>query len=64
MAANYSQPDFRNPAANPLVTVRPINLNYLAISAVPAAAYIQPVTAKDDPQGTITAGKSGKGGPG
>jgi len=31
---------------------------------IPPPHFIDPVTSKDDPQGTVVAGKSGKGGPG
>ena len=65
--ANYVQPDYRIPSA-PGVTVQPHQAgatsgNPLSLSW-PVPRYIDPVTVKDDPQGTIVAGKSGKGSPG
>jgi hypothetical protein len=64
---NYSQPNSAAPAPNPAVTIQPHPLGAasghpLGLSSAPIPAYIQPnLSPKDDPQGTIRAGKSGKG---
>jgi hypothetical protein len=63
---NYVQPDFRNPTPNPSVGIQPHNSltkNPMALSW-PIPPFVEKLSDKDDPQGNIRAGRSGKGGPG
>jgi hypothetical protein len=59
----YIQPDFRNPVT-PGVTVQVEAKNNPMALVWPLPVYTEKLSAKDDPQGTIRAGKSGKAGPG
>ena len=62
--SNYVQPDFRLPVISGVtVQVESKNNNPMKLTW-PMAIYSQPIGVKDDPQGTIASGKSGKGGPG
>jgi len=65
---NYTQPDFRIPAPNPAVTVQPHQPGAASGNPLgliwPLPGFVEKLNARDDPQGTIKAGKSGKGGPG
>ncbi len=63
--SNYVQPNVFNPVPNPLVGIPGIipvlHGEALGLPATPLTRYIENVSAKDDPQGTIKTGKSGKG---
>ena len=61
--ANYIQPDFRTPTPTPLPTVQPhqagaANGNPIALTW-PIPRHVEKVSDKDDPQGSIRAGRSG-----
>jgi hypothetical protein len=50
------QADYRTPIVNANVAVYPVGNNILSLSW-PLPIYVNPVSAKDDPQGTIRAGR-------
>jgi hypothetical protein len=64
-AGNYLQANSGSPAPQAQITVQPhqpgaANGNPLGL-IWPLARYVDPVSVKDDPQGTVKASKSGKG---
>lgn len=59
---NYVQPDFRIPVLSASVTVFNVESEVpLIFGPTGVTFYVQPMLSKEDPQGTIRAGKSGKG---
>jgi hypothetical protein len=62
---NHQQAGTQNPVANPAITVQPHAAsapsgNPMALTS-PLPIYTEKLSDKDDPAGTIRAGKSGKG---